>query len=141
VDLSLSRKLYFRVTYFAASTFKTPLALVSYSHDITGIVRFGDRIPTIPDSTLEQLKAALPGETVEIKTPALKEGELVEIITGCFQGESGQVTKVDQAIDRVSLLIEFLGNQVQIQLPSSDLINLNPANPGISLGLQSTSDC
>ena len=126
---------------FCRFNFQDSARLVSYSHDITGIVRFGDRFPTIPDSTLEQLKAALPGETVEVKTPAIKEGELVEIITGCFRGESGQVTKVDQAIDRVSLLIEFLGNQVQIQLPSSDLINLNPANPGISLGLQSTSDC
>ena len=104
-------------------------------------MKFGDRIPKIPDETLEHLKSVLPQETVEVKEPSIKEGELVEIIQGCFQGESGKVTKVEKAIDRASLLIEFLGSQVQIQLPTGNLMNLNPANPGISLGLQSTNDC
>lgn len=123
---------------FCRFNFEDSSRLVSFSQDIKGIVRFGDKIPTVPDATLEQLRAALPQETVEVKPPDIQEGELAEIIQGCFQGESGKVIKIEAASDRVNLLIEFLGHQVRIQVPAENLINLKPAQPGVSLGLQAT---
>lgn len=124
---------------FCRFNFENCFRLVNASQDVTGIVRFGDRTPTIPDETLAYLMAAIPQEIVEVKPSGFQEGELVQIIRGCFQGESGKVTKVESTADRVSLLIEFLGNQVRIQLPAENLISTNPTHPGVSLGLQSTS--
>lgn len=125
---------------FCRFNFDESFRLVTYSQDVMGIVKFGERTPTIPNQVVASLIAALPQETAEIKPPCIQEGELVEIIQGCFQGESGQVTRIDKISDRVHLLIEFLGTHVQIGLPAHTLINQNPANPGVSLGLQATSN-
>ena len=123
---------------FSQFNFEESSKLVAYSQDIIGIVKFGERIPVIPHSVIERLKEALPQETAEIKPPTIEEGELVEIIQGCFEGESGKVTQVDQITNRVHLLIEFLGNHVEIELPTSTIINTKPADPGVSLGLQAS---
>lgn len=125
---------------FCRFNFEESSRLVSYAQDIKGIVKFGQQVPLIPDLVVENLKTALPQETAEIKPPTIEEGELVEIIQGCFQGESGQVTQVDKTANRVNLLIEFLGNHVQIEVPSHNLINSKPSNPGESLGLQATAN-
>ncbi|MDG2166873.1 MAG: transcription termination/antitermination NusG family protein [Opitutales bacterium] len=125
---------------FCRFNFEESSRLVSYAQDIKGIVKFGQQVPLIPDLVVENLKVALPQETAEIKPPTIEEGELVEIIQGCFQGESGKVTQVDKCTNRVNLLIEFLGNHVQIEVPSHSLINSKPSNPGESLGLQATAN-
>jgi transcriptional antiterminator RfaH len=113
--------------------------LVKNSPDVTGIVSFGDRVPEIPDETIVELQAAFPFETVEVPPNRIQEGELAEIIRGCFQGETGCVTKIKESTDRVTLLIEFLGNYVNIELPTENLINSKPVSPGVSLGLQVSS--
>lgn len=125
---------------FCRFNFEESSRLVSYAQDIIGIVKFGKQVPLIPDPVIENLKTALPQETAEINPPTIEEGELVEIIQGCFEGESGQVTRIDKTTNRVHLLIEFLGNHVQIELPSHKLINTRPSNPGKSLGLEATAN-
>jgi len=74
---------------FSRFDFEKSSRLVKYSQDVIGIVKFGDRIPVIPDKTITQLKVALPGETAEIKPPRLQEGELAEIIQGCLKESLG----------------------------------------------------
>lgn len=110
--------------------------LVIHSQDVIGPVKFGEQIPIVPSETIAELRKALPSESTELKPPRIEEGDLVEILRGCFKGESGEVTKVDRVFHRVHLLIEFLGNHVQIRLPADSIINTKPVNPGVSLGLQ-----
>src|SRR6478672_11621731 len=43
---------------FARFDWKTGLNKVHYAPGVSGIVRFGDKWPTIPDSTIEELKAS-----------------------------------------------------------------------------------
>ena len=123
---------------FCQFDLETSSRLVTHSQDVTGIVKFGDRIPHIPLSVVENLKAALPEETTQVESPAIQEGELVEIIQGCFEGESAEVTQVDPDTNRVNLLIEFLGNHVEIEVPTHTVINSKPASPGASLGLEAS---
>lgn len=124
---------------FCRFDFESTERLVSYSQGVIGIVRFGNYAPTIADEIIDQLKSALPEEIADVVEPTLQEGALVEIIHGCFLGEHGKVTKFDPQTNRVNLLLEFLGNQVQVKLPAEILVNLKPAEPGVSLGLQAPS--
>lgn len=124
---------------FCKFNLATSFRMVVHSQNVTGIVKFGNKTPHIPLQAIEKLKAAIPKGTAEIKTPAIQEGELVEIIQGCFEGESGEVTKIDPISDRVFLLIEFLGNHVEIEVPSHTIINPKPSNLGASLGLEAPS--
>ena len=112
--------------------------LVSHSQDIVGIVKFGTHTPIIPDSVIARLQQAIPTETAEIKPPRLSEGELVEIVQGCFAGESGQVVKLIKGSDRAQLLIEFLGNMINVDVPSDQLVSKDPVSPGVALGLEAS---
>ena len=98
-------------------------------------MKFGTHTPIIPDSVIARLQQAIPTETAEIKPPRLSEGELVEIVQGCFAGESGQVVKLIEGSDRAQLLIEFLGNMVNVDVPSDQLVSKDPVSPGVALGL------
>ncbi|MEZ5275610.1 MAG: transcription termination/antitermination NusG family protein [Opitutaceae bacterium] len=90
---------------------------------VTGVVRFGNKVPSVSDLIIADLQAtmrevsAAGGQGV-----GLEEGEIVEILTGCFKGSTGRVTKVSGRADRVSILIDFLGRSVNIDLPRSSLL-------------------
>ena len=42
---------------------------VQYSQNIIGIVKFGEKIPTIPEEVISKLQKSLPEETTEVKNP------------------------------------------------------------------------
>lgn len=121
-----------RFDYYSSSR------VVTYSQGITGIVKFGQSPAVIPEAVISHLKSVLPQETTEIAPPSIQEGKLVEIIEGCFAGETGKVTQIVDGTNRVNLLIEFLGNHVHIELPAHTLTTTEPHNPGVSLGLRAS---
>ncbi|MCB1121449.1 MAG: hypothetical protein KJT03_07865, partial [Verrucomicrobiae bacterium] len=87
--------------FFCRFDFESQSRLVLHSQDVVGVVKFGEHIPVIPAHTISELQKVLPSESAELKPPRIEEGELVEIIRGCFLGECGTVLKVDPATDRV----------------------------------------
>lgn len=123
---------------FCQFNFEESSRQVNCSQGIIGIVKFGKSTPTVPQATIRELQKALPKETAEIAGLPIKAGELAEIIIGCFAGESGRVLEVETATQRVNLLIEFLGTRVPINVPAENVINPNPSNVAISLGLTPT---
>ncbi len=112
--------------------------LVSFSRHIIGIVKFGTSTPTLPESTISELRRALPQEVAEVVAAPIKPGDLAEIVDGCFAGEQGRVIKVESTTQRINLLIEFLGNQVNIEVSGDKVINPNAGNPAAMLGLTPT---
>src|SRR5262249_22451032 len=67
---------------------------ISYAPGVKMVLRFGDRVPEIPESVIEELRQEL--EVVEAKelTDAPTEGDEVEISSGAFAGMKAEVTHV-----------------------------------------------
>jgi len=98
---------------------------VAYAPGVGGLVRFGDKVPPVPDAFVEVLRRELaPGEQGEetlTLEPQLEAGEEVEIARGPLGGFQGKVVEVLPGRDRVKVLLDFLG---QTQVVEVDLFTL-----------------
>ena len=56
-------------------------------------------------------------------------GDEVEVADGPFKGMEGKVVKVRPGVERVSLLLEFLGNEMPVEVSLYSLILANPDLP------------
>lgn len=83
---------------------------------VSGIVRFGDDVPEVPERALADLRAFM--EDTELKTVAftIAEGDDVEIIEGPFRGETAVVKYLLPARERVKVLLEVLGGATEVDL-------------------------
>jgi transcriptional antiterminator RfaH len=90
---------------------------------VTGVVRFGNNVPMIRDSIVADLQRA----TAEVTSSdrgggALEEGDIVEILEGCFKGTTGTVHRAVTGRNRVSVLIDFLGRSLTVDVERSSIL-------------------
>jgi len=101
---------------FARFDLKESQTMVRYSHGVSSIVHFGQRITPVPAASIEALAEFLGGEDIKTLSFALAEGDEVAIVSGPLTGQEGVVTKLLPARERVRVLLEFLGNTREIEL-------------------------
>lgn len=97
---------------------------VMYSQGVRGLVRFGEKVPAIPDDFVEVLRqevARQGAEEVLTVGPRITEGEEVELAHGPLGGVRATVVEVLPARERVKVLLEFLGREQVIEV---DLFSL-----------------
>jgi len=90
---------------------------------VTGVVRFGQNAPVVPDGVIADLQMAV----VEVASSddhghGLEEGEIVEILNGCFKGAIATVRTASRRPDRVSVLIDFLGRSLTLDVARSSIV-------------------
>lgn len=95
---------------------------IRYAHGVCGIVRFGDRYPTIEEGVLAQLGSHTGSAEVKELNYELSEGVQVKITGGAFAGLEAVVTKVLPAKQRVKVLMEFLGTKVEAEVGDSNVL-------------------
>jgi transcriptional antiterminator RfaH len=95
---------------------------IRYAHGVSGIVRFGDRYPTIEDEVLAQLRNHTGSAEVTELDYKLCEGAEIKIMGGAFAGLEAVVTKVLSAKQRVKVLMEFLGTKVEAEVADSNIL-------------------
>ncbi len=88
---------------------------------IRNLVKCGSRIPEVPISWIEEISAELDGETITAQQPELKAGDEVTIVEGPFKNLKAVVKGEVPAQERVSLLLEFLGRQIEVNLSQDKL--------------------
>lgn len=95
---------------------------ISSVQGIRRLVSYGERVPKVPVSFIEELQARI-GETEirEVATPAVKVGTPVKIIAGPFMNWDAVVDGVVPARDRVRLLLDFLGRQLKVEVSAFDV--------------------
>lgn len=93
---------------------------VVHSHGVTGLVRFGDQVPTIEAATLDFFRTA-SDEVITLDRP-LEVGETVKIAEGPLQGFEAIVTRFLPAAKRVQILLEFLGRGIEIAVNEPQII-------------------
>jgi transcriptional antiterminator RfaH len=92
------------------------LEKIRYTPGVKVVLQFGDRLPVIPDSVIEELRQSLATDGARVFTDAPMEGEEVEIAVGPFQGIKGPVIRVLPAKQRVQILLDVMGRAVPAEL-------------------------
>jgi transcriptional antiterminator RfaH len=99
---------------------------VTFCQGVRGLVRFGSKIPPVPDSFVSSLiqqvqnQASDEPELITLK-PSLSIGDEVEIAHGPLQGMKGTIQSIAPAAERVKVLLDFLG---QLQPVNLDLFSI-----------------
>jgi transcriptional antiterminator RfaH len=95
---------------------------VQYVAGVKGVVRFGQRIATVADSVVEELRQCFgSGEPMCVEDP-LAPGREVVFAAGPFWGWRGIVVRVLPARQRVQILLEFLGRTTLAEAPRDVLV-------------------
>lgn len=99
---------------------------VVHTPGVMKLLRFGDFVPEIPATFIAELIRQMQeqGDNAEdtlTLQPTVREGDEVEVAHGALEGYQGKVIEILPAIERVKILIEFLGNQ---QVVETDLFSL-----------------
>lgn len=112
-----------RFDYFAAHRQIRAIAGVST------IVRYGQEPAPLSDEAMASLREAIgPDDTVEIGGVAEPASEVV-IIDGPLRGLQVLVTRVLPARQRVAVLLEFLGQEREVEIDAESVIPANPRAP------------
>ena len=90
---------------------------------IRDVVSFGERITRIPDAFVEELGARIGEENIrELPAAVPSPGDEVTITEGPFRNLKAVVSGELDARQRVALLLEFLGRQMEIHLRVDEMI-------------------
>jgi len=107
---------------FVRFDWKTSLPKVHYAPGVSGVVHFGTRWPSIPDAVIEELRAHLGPEDVHLLPKEFEPGEQVQIADGILHGLTSVITQVLQGKARVMVLMDFLGRQTTVELPTTSIV-------------------
>jgi transcription antitermination factor NusG len=107
---------------FARAGLEKALDRVRFTPSIKAVVQFGERVATIPDAAIEELRKTLAeySDCVFVDTPC--EGEEAEVSNGPFQGEKGRIVRILPARERVEILLEIMGRPLSAEFHLSSIV-------------------
>lgn len=109
---------------FARFDFQRQFRQVNHSNGVRGVVRFGERWPTVPPAAMAELRASLGEADVHVVNRPIEEGEEVEVAEGALRGLKAVVTRVLSAKARVCVLLDFLGRQTMVEIPAEEVLRV-----------------
>lgn len=107
---------------FARFVIATMLERVRHTPSVKTVVQFGERIATIPDAVIEDLRRTMLENAETIFADAPLEGDEAEISSGPFEGERGIIVRVLPARERVEILLEVMGRTLPTEFRFSSII-------------------
>ncbi len=106
---------------------------VQHTVGVCSVVRFNQRMPTVSDAVIEDLKSCFDQGETKVVRDLFAEGKEVFIGQGAFAGWNARVMRVLPSRERVEVLLELLGrlihvevDQTSIALKKRDLADLAP---------------
>ena len=94
---------------------------IRYTQGVSGVVKYGDTIPVVPDSFISEIRSELENDVLILDKETLKTNEYAEVANGPFKSQVGKIIRCDNENDRVDMLLEILGRSVSVQFASKDL--------------------
>ncbi|MBI3880815.1 MAG: hypothetical protein HY301_12250 [Verrucomicrobia bacterium] len=86
------------------------------------IVQFGDKLATVPDAVIADLRRHTGVEDLCVISDDLDVGMPVRIAGGSFHGLSAVVSRVLSSGQRVKVLLEFLGRATEFELARANVV-------------------
>ncbi|MGI9243636.1 MAG: transcription termination/antitermination protein NusG [Verrucomicrobiales bacterium] len=106
---------------FARFVVRDSLRIVRSSQAVIRVVSFGDLLGEVPDNVVEAIRAEMGGNLERLIEVPLEEGEEVEVAQGPFAGMKGIVTRLLSGEQRVQILMEILGQENRVEIPTENL--------------------
>ena len=107
---------------FEKFVYSTQHRAVESSHGVRGILRFGQRLATLPENTIIALQSNAGAEEVVTIDSSPKIGQPVHIVEGPFQGLEVVVTQLLPARERIRVLLDFLGRSLEMEVPAGKVL-------------------
>src|SRR5882724_2510552 len=82
---------------------------IRYTNGVSSVVHFGQKIPCVPDKTIEELRQCFESEEPMAVDDRLAIGSEVVVAEGALLGSRGIVVRMLPARQRVEILLDFLG--------------------------------
>lgn len=95
---------------------------VAYMPGVSSFVRFGKTIATVQDSTIGSLRERAGDNETIVLDIELKRDDPVEIAAGPFRGLTAVVTQPLPSRERVKVLLEFLGRNLEAEVGVQELL-------------------
>jgi transcriptional antiterminator RfaH len=90
-----------------------------YSPGVKDFLKFGNEITEVGMDVVETLRQRCPEGIVRIEPRTINRGELVKITEGPFSGLEAVFEQTMKGSERVAVLLEILGRQTRLVLPSA----------------------
>ena len=108
--------------FFARFVPAESMRAVNYSQSVIKVVDFGGNLTSVPDSAIAALKAEMKDvEICEVEV-GVKVGDIVELTEGPMRGMKGIVNAMLTGVERVRILLEFLGRENAVEVPLSKIL-------------------
>jgi transcriptional antiterminator RfaH len=107
---------------FARFDWQKSLRQAQHARGVRSVVHFGERWPTIPNETIEELRQAIGPAEPHVIREKFSAGDTVQIADGTLRGLRAVVARVMPGRERVAVLMEFLGRQTMIELAMDSII-------------------
>ena len=121
---------------------------IRYINGISSLVSFGERIPTVPDQVIDELKQCFESGEPRTVEDRLFAGAEVTVAEGVFLGARGLVVRVLPARQRVQILLDFLGrttlaevDRKSLHLENQTMADLMPALATVVRGVGTPGAC
>lgn len=103
---------------------------IRYINGVSSLVHFGQRIATVPDPVVDELKKCFEADEPMAVEDRLYAGAEVTVAEGALLGSHGIVVRVLPARRRVQILLDFLGRTTltEVDRKSLTLENRNVAD-------------
>lgn len=92
-----------------------------YSPGVKDFLTFGSRIAEVGEDIIQALRERCPGGVAELEPVAAKPGDIVRINEGPFAGLEAIFEHKLKGSERVAVLLEILGRQTRLVLPSETI--------------------
>jgi transcriptional antiterminator RfaH len=107
---------------FARFDLRKVMRQVQHTRGVAGIVHFGEHYPVVPEDVIANLRATVSDDDVHVVKDVFEPGTPVTISGGSFDAFKAVVSRVMPSRERVAVLLDFLGRQTEVEVPSKSLL-------------------
>ena len=98
---------------------------IRYVAGVSTLVHFGQEIPTVADSIIEELRQCFQEDEFLAVEDCIHPGAEVSVANGAFQGFQAIVLRVLPARQRVQVLLDILGRQTLVEVDRQSILHEN----------------
>jgi transcriptional antiterminator RfaH len=107
---------------FVRCVLEEKLNEIQHTSGVGGLVRFGERIPQVADSRIEELQECFMAEEPMMVESSLAPADEVTIADGVFAGIQAFVLRVMPARKRVQVLLDVLGRPTPVEVDRESVV-------------------
>ncbi len=98
---------------------------IRYTTGVSSLVHFGNRIPAVRDSVIEELRECFEAEELVMADDCLSPGANVVLADGAFAGMRALVLRALPARQRVQVLLDILGRATSVEVDRGSIVAEN----------------